>query len=1490
MYSNTRRRKMRIRQKTAAIITGITLIASSLSVGVSAKYSHEIPDALMLEPVNYLESGGTFAAARNKWTVYDATVTGPTANITNSTLGKVTNTYVKSVATSSVKNNTSLYVGAFQNSQGITMYTQNSDGSYKAACGAAKFELDNNDISDGQDYVAVIGNHKVDYYDFRSAISWEGSGSIGTNKTADLDVSRFTKDAYVVVGIQAQQNAQLDSTYISLASFKVQNQNGQSMDATIRAVTGVPISRYYSESDKGTYREIAIPLTDFDTSNEWVVSKLALNAVNRPDGFPEDYKIPVNYKGFLGMGMMKTRTDETPADNYGVFVTKFQIACFNEATEGLTINGNSLSWVKPRNNSVSHYSITAVNGNETNNYYIPVSELSERAGMYTWNIPDGVDSRSLFKVSAVAGEFVGNEDVGYDPIYSECATVQKGGVHTAVTESVEMLPGNQKLLDVTMPDGSVFKGAEYTSLYKGGKSDISAAANGGYAVFVTDSAADVSQMRLALGSKTGTGYGAALVNAADYADSTYTNGEKTYIRVPIADFAADTAENIGFDSNGNAVSDSKLSLSEFSFAGVTGGSAESVMIVNYDISPVITLEDATDKEVIFAIDGANTIVNTYTLCRDGETVATADGGSNTVSDSPSCGFESDREYTYTLQAEAECGAVFDSNEIKVVVPKLDMPRDFAVNTVYNTTANPTIRLTWQAPKFGADIISGFEIYRNGSLIATADKDALSYDDTSLEYGKDYEYTMRSVGIEDGENVYSLSTAAYSATAVCIASPDGVNISTENAVVHISWNTVENATGYRVYADGVLVGETSYTNINITPEKYNTYFDITLTAVNAGGAESLGVTTEKVYVTDPYLDSDRIVIYGDSFTSVTAANGGAVLNERDSEKHVEGTSSARLDFSRSKAPYGTVDIAYAFDASGMRAADRKIAMQLSAEDYNILKNVRIALSCESKVANVSGTIYSSLCIGDYAQNTDKWQYVSIPLNDFPTVGTGKGDYKTISGEMDFGKITGIRIYCEVTDTDSAVINIDDMVICGAKMWKTSDIIRDTDGNVIDSRAAGAVQGIRILFDMPMNGASLNPSTVTLAETDGAAVTTYGEYVTAENVYIMHLAEPLKANTAYTITINGSSAVSSATGSAKLEFVTGNFEPYEIINKPTEIAYSLSFSQNGSKITVSAAPSVGTSIIAGGINMNIAYDSNILSVEKVSAQNANVTESNGVITIDISSSDGIDINKFVPTVTFTLKKEGSAKFSVYGKITSASSASDIMTLSASAEKTFTFPDSSGSGSSGGGSSAGSGAASASRPSGGTIPDVKPDTRVSFADMSGFDWAAESVKKLAEAGIVNGYDDNTFRPSALITREEFAKMIVLLCNLQNESADSAFNDVEPGAWYAPYVNIAAKYSLVNGMGGGSFGTGRYITRQEMCVMAERAANLIKASGDYIYDEMSFDDADTIAPYAADSVRRLFRMGLINGVDGNRFDPNESVNRAMAAKILYAVYALNN
>lgn len=112
------------------------------------------------------------------------------------------------------------------------------------------------------------------------------------------------------------------------------------------------------------------------------------------------------------------------------------------------------------------------------------------------------------------------------------------------------------------------------------------------------------------------------------------------------------------------------------------------------------------------------------------------------------------------------------------------------------------------------------------------------------------------------------------------------------------------------------------------------------------------------------------------------------------------------------------------------------------------------------------------------------------------------------------------------------------------------------------------------------------------------------------------------------------------------------------------------------------------------------------------------------------------------------------------------------------------------------------------------------VDYSDVAAEDKYAEAIGTLSNLGVLNGYEDGTFKADKEIKRSEFAKVVVEALGLTTSAASTApFSDVAAGKWYTPYVALAAELNVVNGYGDGTFRPDQTITDTQAIVMVVRA-----------------------------------------------------------------------
>ena len=147
-------------------------------------------------------------------------------------------------------------------------------------------------------------------------------------------------------------------------------------------------------------------------------------------------------------------------------------------------------------------------------------------------------------------------------------------------------------------------------------------------------------------------------------------------------------------------------------------------------------------------------------------------------------------------------------------------------------------------------------------------------------------------------------------------------------------------------------------------------------------------------------------------------------------------------------------------------------------------------------------------------------------------------------------------------------------------------------------------------------------------------------------------------------------------------------------------------------------------------------------------------------------------------------------------------------------------------------------------------------------------------------------TYAPDAGLTRAQFAKIVVGSLGLTPEYRGT-FKDVAEAAWYAPFVDTAAAYGIVNGVGDGKFHPDGAITVQEAATMTARAAALcgIDTALDRLDTPLSaYRDASRVSSWAKASVAYCVSSGLWASGEA-ALTPSRRISRGEIAQMLYGL-----
>ena len=125
---------------------------------------------------------------------------------------------------------------------------------------------------------------------------------------------------------------------------------------------------------------------------------------------------------------------------------------------------------------------------------------------------------------------------------------------------------------------------------------------------------------------------------------------------------------------------------------------------------------------------------------------------------------------------------------------------------------------------------------------------------------------------------------------------------------------------------------------------------------------------------------------------------------------------------------------------------------------------------------------------------------------------------------------------------------------------------------------------------------------------------------------------------------------------------------------------------------------------------------------------------------------------------------------------------------------------------------------------LDNTTSSTKNMFTDVASNDWYYEDILKAINLGIINGYEDGTFKPNDNITREDAILVISRLNGLENATSNLIPSDINSASDYAREA-VFKLYNLriVRGDENGKINPHNNITRAEAVTIIERTYNTI-------------------------------------------------------------------
>ncbi|MCM3760149.1 S8 family serine peptidase [Alkalihalobacillus oceani] len=166
-------------------------------------------------------------------------------------------------------------------------------------------------------------------------------------------------------------------------------------------------------------------------------------------------------------------------------------------------------------------------------------------------------------------------------------------------------------------------------------------------------------------------------------------------------------------------------------------------------------------------------------------------------------------------------------------------------------------------------------------------------------------------------------------------------------------------------------------------------------------------------------------------------------------------------------------------------------------------------------------------------------------------------------------------------------------------------------------------------------------------------------------------------------------------------------------------------------------------------------------------------------------------------------------------------------------------------------------------------------SFTDVQDDEWYAEAIYELVNQEIIQGYPDDTFRPSQTITRGEAAVMMTRALQLETSPYVGEFLDVRRQSYAADYIQTMVDQEIFQGYSDGSFRPHTAIPRGEVAVILNRSFEFAPDS------RVIFPD---VPPryFAAEDIAVVAGADVAFGRPDGNFQPRTAVTRAEFAVFL--------
>jgi hypothetical protein len=171
--------------------------------------------------------------------------------------------------------------------------------------------------------------------------------------------------------------------------------------------------------------------------------------------------------------------------------------------------------------------------------------------------------------------------------------------------------------------------------------------------------------------------------------------------------------------------------------------------------------------------------------------------------------------------------------------------------------------------------------------------------------------------------------------------------------------------------------------------------------------------------------------------------------------------------------------------------------------------------------------------------------------------------------------------------------------------------------------------------------------------------------------------------------------------------------------------------------------------------------------------------------------------------------------------------------------------------------------------------------FSDIAGHAHE-EAIACTAWHGVFNGFPDMTFRPNRDVTRQQFAAAVHRLINASGTELPQigdGFPDVPADSIHAEAIAVLAEAGIIEGFTDGTFRPGHTITRAQAVSLLVRAHEFVAGAPLPAGDDAFDDDTGSVHE---DNIDAAAEAGWVVGVGERRFAPQANIRRGQVATVI--------